>query len=305
MLGRLKNVLELQEVADGIYHFESKLPVMTNLFTVYIIKERAGVVIEPGPAALVPRIQEAMRKLGMNDLAYIVPTHIHVDHAGGMGKLAQLYPGAKVLVHPAGLKHAVDPSRLIESTRKVFGENFEAGFGPILPVPESQVKVPRDGEIITVDGRELQIIYAPGHAPHHMVIFDRSVKGIFCGDALGLPQGEHQQIPLPAASPPNFDLEIYLETMERLRKMGARILFYPRGGVIGHDVDSLILQAEENTRILGDIILKTLRDGGTIQDVNHEVRQYAAKHFHMNLAETELALIIGGYEVYYKKKGLL
>ena len=298
-------MVELKEVADRIYNFETRLSVMTNLFTVYLVKESEGVVIEPGPAALAPRIQEAMKKLGMKDLAYIIPTHIHVDHAGGAGKLAQLYPRAKVLVHPAGLKHAVDPSKLIQSTKTVFGEDFEAGFGPILPVPESQIKVPQDGEIITVDGRKLQIIYAPGHAPHHIVIFDRSVKGIFCGEALGLPGGEGNRILLPAVAPPSFDQEIYIETMEKLRKLGARILFYSHGGVVGHDADRLIKQAEEFTRITGEIILKALKEGGTNGEINRRVKESASRRFDMALTDMDLALTVGGYEVYYKKKGLL
>jgi glyoxylase-like metal-dependent hydrolase (beta-lactamase superfamily II) len=272
---------------------------------VYLIKESQGVVIDPGPGALVPRIQEAMKKLGMKNLAYIIPTHIHVDHAGGAGKLAQLYPGAKVLVHPAGLKHAVDPSKLIESTRKVFGEDFEIGFGPILPVPESQIKSVEDGEIITVGNRDLQIIYAPGHAPHHIAIFDRSVKGIFCGEALGLPGGKDKQIPLPAVAPPSFDQETYIQTMEKLRKLNARVLFYSHGGVVGYDVDRLITQAEENTRILRDIILKALKEGGTNEDVTRRIKEYASRRFDMDLTDMDLALTIGGYEVYYRKKGLV
>ena len=298
-------MVELKKVADKIYRFETMLSVMTSPFTVYLIKESQGVVIDPGPAALVPRIQEAMKQLGMNDLAYIIPTHIHVDHAGGAGKLAQLYPGAKVLFHPAGLKHAVDPSKLIESTRKVFGEDFEIGFGPILPVPESQIKSVEDGEIITVGNRDLQIIYAPGHAPHHIAIFDRSVKGIFCGEALGLPGGKDKQIPLPAVAPPSFDQETYIQTMEKLRKLNARILFYSHGGVVGYDVDRLITQAEENTRILGDIILKALKEGGTIGEINRRVKEIENSHFGMDLTEMDLALTIGGYEVYYRKKGLV
>jgi len=298
-------MVELKKVADKIYRFETMLSVMTSPFTVYLIKESQGVVIDPGPAALVPRIQEAMKQLGMNDLAYIIPTHIHVDHAGGAGKLAQLYPGAKVLVHPAGVKHVVDPSRLIESTRKVFGEDFEIGFGPILPVPESQIKSVEDGEIITVGNRDLQIIYAPGHAPHHIAIFDRSVKGIFCGEALGLPGGKDKQIPLPAVAPPSFDQETYIQTMEKLRKLNARILFYSHGGVVGHDVDRLITQAEENTRILGDIILKALKEGGTNEDVTRRIKEYASRRFDMDLTDMDLALTIGGYEVYYRKKGLV
>ena len=298
-------MVELKKVADKIYRFETMLSVMTSPFTVYLIKESQGVVIDPGPAALVPQIQEAMKKLGMKNLAYIIPTHIHVDHAGGAGKLAQLYPGAKVLVHPAGLKHAVDPSKLIESTRKVFGEDFEIGFGPILPVPESQIKSVEDGEIITVGNRDLQIIYAPGHAPHHIAIFDRSVKGIFCGEALGLPGGKDKQIPLPAVAPPSFDQETYIQTMEKLRKLNARVLFYSHGGVVGYDVDRLITQAEENTRILGDIILKALKEGGTNEDVTRRIKEYASRRFDMDLTDMDLALTIGGYEVYYRKKGLV
>ncbi len=298
-------MVELKEVADRIYHFEASLPVMTSLFTVYLIKEEQGVVIEPGPAALVPRIQEAMKQLGMTELGYIIPTHIHVDHAGGSGKLAQLFPKAKVLVHPAGLKHAVDPSRLIESTKTVFGEDFEAGFGPILPVPESQIKVPQDGEIIKVDGRELQIIYAPGHAPHHIVIFDRSVNGIFCGEALGLPGEGGKHPPLPAVAPPSFEQEIYIGTMEKLRKLGAKMLFYSHGGVVGHDADRLVKQTEENTRILGEIILNALKEGGTNEQINRRVSERANSRFGTDMTEMDLALIVGGYDVYYRKKGLV
>jgi glyoxylase-like metal-dependent hydrolase (beta-lactamase superfamily II) len=298
-------MVELKEVADRIYRFETTLPIMTSLFTVYLIKEAQGVLIDPGPAALVPRIQEAMKQLGMKDLGYIIPTHIHVDHAGGSGRLAQLFPEAKVLVHPAGLKHAVDPSRLIESTKTIFGEDFEAGFGPILPVPESQIKVPQDGEIIKVGGRELQSIYAPGHAPHHIVILDRSVSGIFCGEALGLPGEGSKHLPLPAVAPPSFDQETYIGTMKKLRNLGARMLFYSHGGVVGHDADRLISQAEENTRILGEIILQALKEGGTNQDISRRVSEKASSRFGTDLTEMDLALTIGGYDVYYRKKGLV
>jgi len=298
-------MVDVKEVADGIYRFETMLSVMTSPFTVYLIKESEGVVIEPGPGALAARIQEAMKQLGMKDLAYIIPTHIHVDHAGGAGKLAQLFPKAKVLVHPAGVKHVVNPARLIESTKTVFGADFEAGFGPILPVPESQIKAVEDGEIIKVGTRELQIIYAPGHAPHHMVIFDRSVKGIFCGEALGLPGGEDHRILLPAVAPPSFDQEIYIETMEKLRLLGARILFYSHGGVVGHDADRLITLAEEFTRITGEIILKALKEGGANGEINRRVKERVNSRFSIDLTDMDLALTIGGYKVYYKKKGLV
>jgi glyoxylase-like metal-dependent hydrolase (beta-lactamase superfamily II) len=172
-------------------------------------------------------------------------------------------------------------------------------------VPESQIKSVADGEIIKVGGRELQIIYAPGHAPHHIAIFDRSVKGIFCGEALGLPGEGGKHPPLPAVAPPSFDQEIYIETMEKLRKLNARVLFYAHGGVMGHDADRLIMQAEEFTRIFGEIVLKALKEDGTNEEINRRVKERANIRFGTDLTEMDLALTIGGYEVYYKKKGLL
>jgi hypothetical protein len=106
-------------------------------------------------------------------------------------------------------------------------------------------------------------------------------------------------------APPSFDQEIYIETMEKLRKLNARILFYAHGGVVGHDADRLITQAEKNTRIIGDIILQALKEGGTNEEINRRVKERVNSRFGMNLTEMDLALTIGGYEVYYKKKGLL
>jgi len=299
-----KPVPIMEEVAEGIYRLETPIPGMTTVFAVYLIKESEGILIEPGPGAAVPSIREGMSQLGMKDLALIIPTHIHVDHAGGTGALAQLFPGAKVLVHPAGLKHAVDPSRLIESTKSVFGADFEASFGAIAPIPEPQIRVPEDGEVISINGRELQIIYAPGHAPHHIAIFDRSTQGLFCGEALGLPGQDDKPFPLPAVAPPSFDQELYLETMEKLRGLGPQILLYSHGGV-GREPDSLISIAAENTRALGDIILNALKEGETAEAIGRRVGDYVSSRFGLQLSELDLAMTVGGYALYFTKKGLV
>ncbi len=294
---------DVEEVAEKVYRLETPIPGTSTIFAVYLIRESEGVLIEPGPAAALPQIREGMSYLGMKDLAYIIPTHIHMDHAGGTGALAQLFPQATVLVHPAGAKHAVDPSRLIESTKMVFGPDFEALFGKIVPVPESQIKVPEDGEIISVNGRELQIIYAPGHAPHHMVIFDRSVEGLFCGEALGLPGQGDGLFPLPAVAPPGFDQELYLETMEMLRQLGPRVLFYSHGGV-GREPDTLISMAAESTRVFGDIILKALKEGEPLEAISRRIGEYVANSFGLKVDDIDLAMIVGGYVLYFNKKGL-
>jgi len=280
-------MISIEEVAEQTYRIEVPIPRVDTIFVVYLIRERKGVVIEPGPAATVPSIQEGMKQLGMKELAYIIPTHIHIDHAGAIGSLAQLFPHARVMLHPAGVKHAIDPSRLIESTKM-----------------ESQVIVPEDGETISIDGRELQIIYAPGHAPHQIVIFDRKTRGLFCGEALGLPHTEAKSSSLPAAAPPSFDIEVYLETMTRLKALHPRILLYSHDG-IGRNPEELISKAAKNTKGFGDIILKALRNGEITEAIGNRVREYISTHLGIKAGGMDVGMTIRGFISYFKKKGLV
>jgi len=297
-------MINMEEVAEKTYRLEVPIPKVDAIFAVYFICETKGVVVEPGPTATIPSIQEAMKQLGMKELAYIMPTHIHIDHAGAIGSLSQLFPHAKVVLHPLGAKHAVNPSRLIESTKMAFGDDFEDFYGPILPVSESQVETPSDGETIAIDGRELQLIYAPGHAPHHIAIFDRKTKGLFCGEALGLPKQGAELSPLPAAAPPSFDIEVYLKTMERIRQLRPRILFYSHDG-IGRKPEKLIPTAIENTKIFGDIILKALREGETTEAIDYRIRDYISSHLGINVEGMDMGMTVRGFIFYFKKKGLV
>ncbi len=294
-------MINMEEVAERTYRLEVLIPKVDIIFAVYFIHEAKGVVIEPGPTSAIPLIQEAMKQLGMKELTYIIPTHIHIDHAGATGSLARLFPHAKVVLHPVGAKHAVNPSRLIESTKMAFGDDFEDCYGPILPVPESQVKVPRDGETISTDGRELQIIYTPGHAPHHIAIFDRKSRGLFCGEALGLPKPGAELWPLPVAAPPSFDIEVYLKSMERLRELRPRILCYSHDG-IGREPEELISRAAENTKIFGNIVLKALRRGETTEAIDHRIREYISSSLGINVKGLDVEMTIKGFIFYFKNR---
>ncbi|MFC1893137.1 MBL fold metallo-hydrolase [Chloroflexota bacterium] len=293
---------QVDEVAQGIYRLEAQIPGLSTVFSIFLIKGSGGVLIEPGPAALVPTVQAVMDDLDFPEPAYIIPTHIHLDHAGGAGKLAQLFPNAKVVVHPAGAKHIIDPSRLIQSTSMAFGEDFETVYGAILPVPEAQVRVASDGERLSVSNRELIIIHTPGHAPHHIAIFDTKVRGLFCGEALGLFYNAGSP-PLPAVAPPGLDAEVYLQSMERLRQLSPRILFYSHGG-IGNEPETLIPAVIENTEVVGAAILRALQMGKSDEAVIRDIGDYIRDHFGMVLEEYDLASNVSGYIHYYRRKGL-
>jgi len=295
---------DIEEVADRIFRLDIQRTGTDDRTSVYLIRDGEGALIEPGPASLVPAIEEGMKQLGLRNLSYIIPSHIHMDHGGGMGKLAEMFPQALVVVHPRGARHAIDPSRLIRATRAFHGDDFEVRFGSILPVPESQVKVPEDGEALSIDGRELQVIYAPGHAHHHIITFDKKTGGLFCGQALGVSGAPVASFPLPSAAPPDFDAESYLSTIERIKRLNPRLLFYSRGGVIS-EPEPLITRLTENTLMLRDVILDAVKEGKTPEAIAGRVREHASAHLGLDLSNVGVEATILGYITHFKKKGIV
>lgn len=287
------------EIAEGIYRIETPLGIMRFQPTAFLIKN-ADVLIEPGPAICIPPLHEALKRLGINKLRYIIPTHIHMDHAGGNGTLAKLYPESKVLVHPRGLKHAVDPSRLIASVKMVWDDKFEDDFGPITAVSESQVKTVDDGEIIRAGDRALQFIHTPGHAPHHIAIFDHKLKGLFCGEALGMPGYQ-----LPTAAPMSFDLENYLSTIDKLQHsdLEIKMLIYSHGG-IERAPAKCMSRAAENAHAFGDIVFRSLEQGKKRAEIGKAVGDYIKKHYagDMKTDDQGYETIASGYITCFEKK---
>ena len=294
--------MDIEEVAEKTYRIEVFDKRIDTLFAIYFINEGKGVLIEPGPASMIPHIQEALKQLGMKDLGFIIPTHIHIDHGGGIGSLAQLFPNAKVFVHPKATKHVIDPSRLIESTKMAFGDDFEERYGPIIAVPESQMAIPHDEEVISINGRELQFLHTPGHAPHHMAILDRKTEGLFSGESLGVLRRGLESIPIPTAAPPSFDMEEYLKTIEKLRQLLPKTLFYSHDGT-GKDPEKLISAVAENTKNVGEIILKALREGERVEAINTRLMEQICNRFNQDEADIIWTMTVHGYIHYFQKKG--
>ena len=144
-------------------------------------------------------------------------THIHLDHAGGVGSLAGRFPNATVWVHERGARHLADPSRLVSSATRVYGEERMASlFGPVEPVPAERLRVLGDDEELDIGGRSLTALDTPGHASHHLALVDSSTGVVFTGDALGI------HVPIfPSCARrrlrPGFDLELAVASIERIR----------------------------------------------------------------------------------------
>src|SRR6266571_2900754 len=155
----------------------------------YLVAASEPVLIETGPTTSVDAVTLGLRSLGVGerDLAHIVVTHIHLDHAGGVGTLAARFPKATVWVHERGAPHLQDPSKLLASAGRVYGEQRLRGlFGPMDPVPADRLRSVADGDTIPLGDRTLEVLYTPGHASHHISLVESGSGALWTGDALGI-----------------------------------------------------------------------------------------------------------------------
>ena len=204
----------------------------------YLIRHGdAAVLIEAGPANTMANLETALAEHDMRveDLDACCVTHIHLDHAGAAGALAER--GVPIHVHAFGARHLVDPSKLLASARRIYGAGMQTLWGDTIPVPESMIRPVDDRDVIVAGDIRLQAIETPGHARHHhafsLELDDEIV--CFCGDAAAmlLPDTTFVSVPMP---PPEFDLEVWLRSIELLRNgPWSRLLLTHGGGV--DDVD--------------------------------------------------------------------
>ncbi|MBA3737489.1 MAG: MBL fold metallo-hydrolase [Actinobacteria bacterium] len=219
-------------VADGITAIDTFMGGRARYTAAYLLDAAEPTLVETGPGTSVEPVAESLAKLGMtsDELAHIVLTHIHLDHAGGVGQLAARFPSATVWVHERGAPHLVDPSRLVASTARVWGEQeMRELFGPALPVDKGRVRSLLDADVIRMGDRELGVLDTPGHASHHVALVDSRTGAVFTGDALGI---HVPDLPVlrPATPPPEFDLERYVASIERIRAAARSILLFAHFG---------------------------------------------------------------------------
>lgn len=200
----------------------------------YVIQDEELTLLETGPSMSVPFILEGLKELNLKpeDVKHIIVTHIHLDHSGGLGLLLKDCPNASVYVHPKGARHLIDPSRLIQGAKAVYGEQFDKLFEPILPVPEEKVIIKGDNETLRIGTNcELQFLHTQGHCDHHFSIYDPVSNGIFTGDTLGvnydaLLEEFNIQLYLPSTSPNQFKPDATLESLERIKALNVNTIFF-------------------------------------------------------------------------------
>ncbi|MFS0557998.1 MBL fold metallo-hydrolase [Brevibacillus sp. 179-C9.3 HS] len=204
----------------------------------YVIAEEELTLVETGPSPSVPYIKAGLAQLGYTteQVKYIIVTHIHLDHAGGAGLFLKDCPNAKVVVHPKGARHLIDPSRLIAGARAVYHDDFDRLFEPIEAVPEERILIRGDGDTLKIgENCVLEFLDSPGHANHHFSIYDPVSQGMFTGDTAGVlyPQLKKEGIHLvlPSTSPNQFDPDAMQQSICRFEDRHLRRIYFGHYGM--------------------------------------------------------------------------
>lgn len=205
-----------------------------------VVEQGRGAFIDCGTNHSVPHMLEALRAKGLEVEAvdWLILTHVHLDHAGGAGALMKALPNARLVVHPRGARHMVDPARLVAGATAVYGEQeFARSYGEVLAVPEARVVVADDGHHVDLAGRMLECIDTPGHARHHLCVWDERSRSWFTGDTFGLSYREFDTangaLAIPTSSPVQFEPGPLKDSIRRMLARDPDAMYPTHYGRVG------------------------------------------------------------------------
>jgi glyoxylase-like metal-dependent hydrolase (beta-lactamase superfamily II) len=201
--------------------------------SVYMLDGAQSAVVDTGLGTNVDILLDALETVGIDTLDYVLTTHIHLDHAGGAGFLASAFPEATVLTHEIGVPHLVDPSQLVAGTKAAVGDQWEYYVEP-KPVPEDRIEALTGGDTVDLGDRTIEVMHAPGHAPHQVVFHDRATDALFSGDAAGLRVPGTDELH-PTSPPSNFDLEGCLDDARAIADRNPETLCFGHFGSVAFD----------------------------------------------------------------------
>lgn len=292
--------------AKGLYIIDTEQFGLSRYGAVYIIDAPKKAIIEAGLSHSVNKILNGLAELSikLEEVAYIMCTHIHLDHAGGAGFLAEACPEAKVVLSELGADHLINPARLLESVKRATGAMFSR-YGTVKPIPADRViRVLGNGdeEFDLGDGFKLKVIDACGHAPHHACFYEHNNKGLFTGDAVGIYRADSGL--LPTTPPPGFNLEKSLATLARLRQLNPRWLFFTHYGAY-EEPNLLDRYANLLQGWVSEIkeIKEELKDDKAVKQ--HFVAKYSSSlqsHYDEVMIQQEIGMNVQGVLLYLERQ---
>ena len=273
-------------LAAGIDYVDLQFLGFPNVIATAVLHGPSGVaLIDPGPSTSLGNLRQALSKngIGIRDVGQVLLTHIHLDHGGCTGSLVKENPAIDVFVHERGAPHLADPTKLLASASRLYGQDMDRLWGEFLPVPAERMRVLRGGEQITAGGRTLDVAYTPGHASHHVSYFEPSSRIAFVGDTAGIRRGSGIYV-MPASPPPDIDLEIWRVSEERILAWDPDTLFLTHFGPF-HGARPHFQQLMERLHDWSGMVRRLLADAALTDDQRQE--RFVAE------AQQELRRVVG------------
>lgn len=266
------------EVAPGITAIDTFYGGRERYTAAYLLTAQEPAIVETGPSTSCESVTAGLDRLGIGpgDLAHIVVTHIHLDHAGGVGEIARRFPRATVWVHERGAPHLADPTKLVVSATMIYGpERMASLFGPVPPVPSERIRPLIDGEVVSLGDRSLTAAATPGHAKHQVALVDSATGAVFTGDALGIHPPDLPAL-RPATPPPDYDLELALQSIERIRALAGELLLFSHFGPV-REVDRVCDLAIARFRGWTEAVRVAMDRGADLDEVVEVLEREAGK----------------------------
>jgi glyoxylase-like metal-dependent hydrolase (beta-lactamase superfamily II) len=238
---------QITALGREVFQIDTRMAGYEGITAGYLIRSDRPCLVETGTAPSAPVVRDALARLGIGagDLATVVVTHIPLDHAGGAGDIAVMFPAARIVVHQRGARHLADPSRLMAGARQVYGDALDGLFGVLAPVPADRiVALDNTATIDLGGGRRLDSYYSPGHAKHHVGLIDSESGDLYTGDAAGVYIPETADL-RPATPPPDFDMDTALGSLRTFAALQPSRLLFSHYGPVCEVAETLDRSAEE------------------------------------------------------------
>ena len=268
------------QVGDGVFRIDSGLH-RAGMVACYLVEANGrAALVDSGTWHSVPHILEVLetRSIPREAVDYVIPTHIHLDHAGGAGALMRELPNAKLIIHPFGAKHMVDPGRISQAAIAVYGEaRFRGDYHEIVAVDPARIVEAPDRFETDFGGRKLTFIDTPGHAGHHFCVWDERSRGFFTGDTFGISYRETdidgRALVFPTTTPVQFKPERWLESLDKLEAFEPATMYLTHFGAV-REVPRLMDDLREGIRVHHAVAAETLDADDAEAEIRARLREW-------------------------------
>jgi glyoxylase-like metal-dependent hydrolase (beta-lactamase superfamily II) len=286
---------DVTKLDDDLWLLDLDFQGLPGVIASYLIRDADELaLVETGPTTTLEALVAGIRRAGFHpeQITKLLVTHIHLDHSGAAGVFMKRFPRAQLYVHEIGAPHMVDPSKLLASATRIYGDMMGPLWGEVLPVSEDRVIRLTDGDVVSVGDKNLEVLYTPGHALHHVAYYDASTRGVFTGDVASVRLQGFTYV-RPPTPPPDLNIDLWRESLDRLRRLAAATLYLTHFGPFT-DVERHLADAERHLVEWARIVEKAVESGKDRPAIVDNLRLFGDRQL---LQETNDAIALRRYEL--------